>query len=240
MNKIFHTLSYFLMWLIVVPIVIVPAIIFALLPAKLRYRNRLQYWVEYGIYWLLLKATLVPVEWQGLENVPQDRPVIFAANHQSALDILLLGSVSRGRPQLWMTWSGNTRFPVFGWILSRLAVVVHQDSPRQAVQAIATTAQMIREYNTSLMIFPEGGRFIDGTIHKFFRGFAMIAEETHYPVVPVALFNPGKVNPPHSLWIHYAPMKVVVGPVFTMQERESALEFAERVQAWFKRQEPLC
>ena len=239
MNKFVHTTIYLLTWVVVIVVGIIPALIFALLPASVRYRNKLQYWFEYTIYRILLKSTFVPVTWQGLENIP-DHPAILVANHQSAIDILLLGCVNRGKPQLRLTFSGNTRFPIFGWIISRLAVVVHQDSPRKAVASIELMSKMVKENNTSLLIFPEGGRFVDGTVHKFFRGFAMVAESTKYPVVPVALFNPGRVNPPHSAWIYPVPMKVVVGQPITMNPNESALEFAERVQAWFKQQEPLC
>src|SRR5437867_3008249 len=118
MNKYIHTCIYLLAWVIVFTLAVIPALIFALLPASIRYRNKLQYWFEYTIYRILLKATMVPVTWQGLENIP-DHPVVLVANHQSAVDALLLGCVNAGRPQLWLTFTGNTRFPVLGWIISR-------------------------------------------------------------------------------------------------------------------------
>lgn len=242
MNKNFtgfiRTVSYLMMWVFVVCIAVVPAVVIALLPKKWRL-NKVVFWFQYSIMWLLLKATFLPVTIEGMENIPQD-PVVFVANHQSALDIPMIGVVVGTRPNIWMSWSGNLRFPVFGWIISRLAIIVNQDSPRQAVESLYSAAETLKTSPLDLLIFPEGGRFVDGTVHKFFRGFAVVAEETGRKVVPVALFNPGKVNPPRSFWIYDYPLRIVVGQPFTMNPGETAQDFAERVRGWFQMQEPLC
>jgi 1-acyl-sn-glycerol-3-phosphate acyltransferase len=88
-----------------------------------------------------------------------------------------------------------------------------------------------------LMIFPEGGRYTDGTVHTFFKGFAIIAKRTNRPVVPVYLRNTGKACPPKSLWIHDIPVEVVVGPPFSYYENEDDDAFLNRVHEWFVQQQ---
>jgi len=233
-----RTVSYLTMWLVVFGVALVPALIIALLPKRWRL-NKVLFWFQYGILWVLLRATWLPVTIEGKENIPAE-PVIFAVNHQSALDIPLIGVVVGARPTIWMSWSGNLRFPIFGWVVSRLAIIVNQESPRQAVESLYSAAELLKVTPLDLIIFPEGGRFTDGTVHKFFRGFAVVAEETGRAVVPVALFNVGKVNPPRSFWLYEAPLKVVIGQPVRMNPGETAQDFAERVRGWFQAQEPLC
>jgi 1-acyl-sn-glycerol-3-phosphate acyltransferase len=90
--------------------------------------------------------------------------------------------------------------------------------------------------NRHVLLFPEGGRYTDNTIHHFFAGFAMLAAETGRPVVPVLLYNVNKVFPPKSFLIHPNPITIIIGKPFIFTENETEEQFITRVRDWFVEQ----
>lgn len=234
-GTILRTMSYGIAIVLVVIFLAIPAVIFIALPESWRLKCAFCFHVETFVYWLLIKSWFVPLTIVNQEGIP-DKPVIFAANHSSSIDVPLLGYVTRGRPHLWLAWYKLTRYPILGYFIKKLAVLVDTSSPRRAVEALSESAQRIRESHRDLLIFPEGQRFDDGKVHDFFRGFAILARETNRSVVPVYLENAAKVCAPRTIWINYAPLRIVVGPEFSYQEGESDKEFLDRVHSWFVQQ----
>lgn len=225
-----RTALYLTVIVIVFCACVIPVLIIATLPARWRFALRPFYWISQGVYYLLIASWLVPVKITGRHHIPKTGPLIFVANHQSAVDIPLLGILARGQPHVWMVWHELAQYPFFGYLLKSMFILVDTRSPRRALGAVAK-AESLNEHH--LMIFPEGGRYTDGTIHHFFRGFALVAERTGRPVIPVYLGNTAAVCRPPSLWIEYAPVHVVIGPPFTYYEGESSEDFTARVHAWF-------
>lgn len=232
-----RTVSYLIAWVIAITIAIIPTIIVALLPEKWRYDVKFLYWLEHFIYRLFIASWWVPVTYKGLENIPQHKSLIFAANHESAVDIPLLGVLAKGHPHMWIMWVGLAKFPVFGFVARRLQIIVDTSTPFKAARALSQAISHLNNNGKHLMIFPEGARFTDGTVHDFFKGFAIIAKRTHRPVVPVYIRNGAKVCPPKTVWINYKPLEVVVGPPFFYYEEEDEQTFLNRVHAWFVEQQ---
>lgn len=228
-----RTISYGFTLSIIFIVGIIPASLVAMLPERWRFRVRPLYWLEHAAFWLMIKSWWVPVVYEGLENIYRDRPVIFAANHQSALDIPLFGLVAGGRPHAWFFIRWLTKYPIFGWVIRRLEIVVDQGSVRRSVEAIDRAVSRLKKTEQNLMIFPEGGRYTDGVVRYFFPGFAIIAKKTGYPVVPVFIKNSHKLCPPRTVLIHYARIHVKVGKPFVYQPGEDKHAFCKRVRDWF-------
>ena len=87
-----------------------------------------------------------------------------------------------------------------------------------------------------VILFPEGARFSDGQIHQFLLGYALLAEKTARPVVPVYIEDTYKICPMGSFSVSYAPVRLIVGPQFLIGANESLAEFNDRVHAWFVNQ----
>src|SRR5512135_1154888 len=104
-GAILHTLASRFLLLILILVVIVPVGIMMLLPERIRFTNKLLYKIIYWFNWAALKVSLVPIIYKGLENIPPHVPVIFAGNHQSSMDIPLMGVLPRGKPNLWLARS---------------------------------------------------------------------------------------------------------------------------------------
>jgi len=177
----------------------VPALILvAILPERRRRDNKVIFWFLDMTYKGITHALLVPITIQGKNNIP-DEPAIFVANHESSLDIPFFGALMNGHPHIWYVLDRFSRTPILGFMVRRLSVPVDQTSALKASRALITGIRLVDGKKRHTLIFPEGGRFIDGKIHDFFSGFAIIAKKTQQPVVPVMMYNLGKMFPPKSL-----------------------------------------
>ena len=183
-------------------------------------------------YSTFIKFSLLPITFVGKKNVPSE-PAIFVVNHQSSYDIPLAGYLTNGHPHVWLAKEELMESWVLRFVLPRVAVLVDQASPRKAMRSLLEIIKLVNGSGAHLMIFPEGGRYIDGSIHEFYAGFVTLAKKTGRPVVPVRIFGVNKVYPPEQFWIHYCPVKVVVGEPMVIGETEDDETFKNRVYTWF-------
>jgi 1-acyl-sn-glycerol-3-phosphate acyltransferase len=230
--KLLRTLFYYMVFIIAIIFTLIPCFFLSLLPAKVRYDNRLYYFFMGLFYRLCLKGTLLPITFIGKENMPKGA-AIFVANHQSALDVLLIGVVLRCKPHLWFFKNELTKIPLYGLMAKRMNIVVDRSSPRKAFSSVIEAIKLTKDVNRSVIIFPEGGRFSDGKVHDFLWGFAIIARKTGHPVVPILIVDAYKVYPAGSFFLRYNPIQVVIGKPFIIEAEESDEAFVKRVHSWF-------
>jgi len=230
----FRTFYFYLVTLIAVICVAPIGFIVACLPEKYRYDSRLLYWCEAFLYRVMIHGLLLPIRFKGCRKV-QKGPLIIAANHQSALDIPLIGHCIGLRPHLWFFKSDLIDIFLFGFLAKRLGIPVDRTSPRRAVHSLTESIRLVDNGKSkrSLIIFPEGGRYTDGQIHDFLTGFAILTKKTGLPLVPIYIENAYKAYPPGSFWVRYAPIQVTVGERFIMIENETSEQFISRVHQWF-------
>jgi len=235
LSVIFHTLiSRFL--LLIIMILGVPVfLLMILLPKKYRYKSKILFGSMRFFYWVVVKATLVPVSFEGGEHIP-DEPAVFVANHQSALDIPLLGVFTKGRPHVWLARYELMRWKLLRWVLPRMAVVINPLSREKAMGSLRQLLKLAKAQPLDVMIFPEGARYADDKVHKFYGGFAMVAKMLNYKVVPVYISGVNKVYPPDTFWVTRHPITVTAGKAFELENNESDDAFKERVYQWFVEQ----
>jgi 1-acyl-sn-glycerol-3-phosphate acyltransferase len=139
-----------------------------------------------------------------------DGPLVFASNHESALDIwVLLARLPRivrfvAKEELF-------RIPVFGHYL-RLGghVPVNRRNHARAVESLRQAGALVRS-GTSIIVFPEGTRSLDRRIHPFKKGPFVVAKEAGVPVVPIALSGSGRVTPKKQIAIWPGVIRMAVG-----------------------------
>ena len=230
--RFIRTIISYVLFIFLVLLIAIPMLIFILLPARWRYDNKLFYWLANFFYKATLWLIFVPVEFEGKENIP-DEPAIIAPNHQSALDLPLVGALMNCHPHLWMAWSKLARYWI-GPVVKRMAILIDLTSSMSAMRSLVKALKMLEGKKRHVIIFPEGGRYIDGNkVHDFFGGFVIIAKKTGRPVVPVLILDAYKVYPPGSFFIYRHPIKVKVGKPFYYQESEGDDAFKARVRKWF-------
>ena len=138
-------------------------------------------WSKASLTGLGIDATV-----RGADRVPPGG-LLYAANHQSLLDILVLGAVLPGDLK-WAAKRSLMNIPFLGWhlALSGHVPVERRAGRRAAVETIRRFEQVLRA-GKQLLVFPEGTRSEDGTVKDFKNGGFHAAVRAGVRVVPVAL-----------------------------------------------------
>ncbi|HLW72627.1 MAG TPA: lysophospholipid acyltransferase family protein [Candidatus Babeliales bacterium] len=224
--------SRFLLILITI-VFFIPIAIFICIPERYRYKYPFVFYPVHWFYVAILKGSLLPITYKGLENIPQDTAVIFAANHQSSLDIPLVGVLSKGVPHVWLAKAELMDSVFIRFIVPLISVLVDVTSPRNAMLSLRKILNIVNNHHRNLIIFPEGARYTDGKIHDFFGGFVILAKKVGRPVVPVCILGIDKAYPPETFWVQWYPITVIVGKPFIYEKDDSDESFKNRVHQWF-------
>ncbi len=144
------------------------------------------------VYWLV-RAVLQPffhlyfrMSRVGREHIPQDGPVILAANHRSFLDPFVIATMAR-RPLYYVAKKELFSQRLAAWFLNNLGAFPI-DRGNADADAMGT-ARAILERGDAVLIFPEGTRIRPGGLGSPRRGVGRLALETGAPVVPLAVIG---------------------------------------------------
>ena len=143
------------------------------------------------------------------------QPYIFAANHQSAFDILAL--LSKLKVQFrWLAKDSLFNIPVFGWAMRKTGYIpINRSNPKQAYQSLLVAAKKVND-GTSVLIFPEGTRQETDHLGEFKKGGFILALKSQKPIVPIGIIGSGKVLAKKGYAIHPGTIRIVLGkPIST-------------------------
>jgi 1-acyl-sn-glycerol-3-phosphate acyltransferase len=150
------------------------------------------------------------VSLRGTEHLPGG-PVIFMSNHQSNFDILTLLAIMP-RQIYWIAKKELFDIPVFGSSMRRGGYIpLDRSAGRKALRSMDNAAAIVRS-GKSVVIFPEGTRSRDLSLHPFKRGGFMLALRAGVPVVPVTINGSGRVNPAGRTRIYRGDISVTLHP----------------------------
>ncbi len=203
------------------------AVVFSLLsPGENKVHRLARMWSR-----TLLAMSSVKVRIIGAENVLEDRPQIFMANHQSDYDIfVVLGHIpSQFR---WIAKKELFKIPVFGKAMRNAGYIeIDRQHHEKALRSIDEAAEKIRE-GKSVMSFPEGTRSRDMTLKPFKQGAFHLAIRSGVPIIPVSLVGTGRVMQKRSLQINPGNVIMVIDkPIETKDYTiETRHELIERVR----------
>jgi 1-acyl-sn-glycerol-3-phosphate acyltransferase len=188
---------------------------------------------QVGGWWsrALLRLFAVRVEVEGAANVPGG-PAVYAANHTSTLDILVVFGYLP--VDFRIVFKQSVGFiPILGWsIWLGGHVPIDRSHPFRARKSLERAARRIAG-GTNVVLFPEGTRSPDGRIGLFRRGSFSLAIEAGVPVVPVSLVGVKAVVPSGIPSVRPGTVRVVIHPPVPSAGRslEAVDAFAAEVRA---------
>ena len=129
---------------------------------------------------------------KGMENIPDNQPLIIVANHQSLHDITtIIWFLRKTHPKFISKIELGKGIPSDSYNLRRGgSALIDRKDPKQALPEIKKVAELINSNNYAVVIFPEGTRSKNGLP----RPFASSGLKMLYKFAPDAYFLPITIN----------------------------------------------
>jgi 1-acyl-sn-glycerol-3-phosphate acyltransferase len=171
-----------------------------------RTTRRIGGWWGRALLWLLR----VDVTVSGAAHVPPG-PALYAANHASTLDILVV--FGHLPVDFRIIFKQSVAFiPILGWsIWLGGHVPIDRRNPFRARRSLERAARRIAA-GTNVVVFPEGTRSRDGRVGLFRRGSFSLAIEAGVPVVPVSIVGVKAVVPDGIPSVRPGTVRVLIHP----------------------------
>lgn len=124
---------------------------------------------------------------KGLDNIPDDQPVLYVANHQSYFDIVIGYTLVKGECG-FISKKEMAKFPILSiWMQFIHCLFLDRSDPRKGLKTILAAIAKIKQ-GISIWIFPEGTRNqTKDELMPFKEGSLKIAEKTGCLIIPVAI-----------------------------------------------------
>lgn len=179
--------------------------------------GRIQHTIAHAWGGALLRITLSPVRVIGAENFQKAPVAIYAVNHLSYMDTPV---VLNKLPFQFRILARHDLFkiPFIGWYLQRSGQIPVDSTSLRSTHSSLNQGVKALQAGMPLVIFPEGGRSVDGRLQPFLSGPAFMAIRAQVPIVPMALVGTHELMPMHTYHLQPRPLLLIVGePISTVE-----------------------
>ncbi|WP_262282011.1 1-acyl-sn-glycerol-3-phosphate acyltransferase [Micromonospora sp. MA102] len=136
---------------------------------------------------------------EGLEHIPATGGAIFAGNHLSVADELLLGTVVPRHLAFWAKseyFTGTGVKGVFSkFVLTGLGAIPVERAGGRAALSAFDAAIPVLQAGDLVAVYPEGTRSPDGRLYRGRTGAARLAVAAGVPIIPVGVTGTDKAQP---------------------------------------------
>ncbi|KAI8322436.1 acyltransferase-domain-containing protein [Martensiomyces pterosporus] len=164
-------------------------------------------------YYATLFMLGITVEIEGEEYLEEARPCVMVGNHQTMLDLVMLGRVFPKQAVI-LAKRALSFYPFIGWFM-RLSgdIFISRGSKQSASDMFKKASEELRSKNVSVWFFPEGtrGRHEDGPgLLPFKVGAFLLAYHAKVPIVPVVIMDFHNLYEKKTFWSVSGTLKVKV------------------------------
>ena len=189
MDRLAKTLASYGLWALILltcPIFFVGALVIWLVTVPFDRRLRALHlyscaWASFYTYAFPYWTTSV----RNRERLRNDTAYVVVSNHQSLLDILVLFRLYRHFK--WVSKEEIFRVPFIGWNMTLNRYIrIRRGDKQDALRMMAACGEAL-DTGSSIMIFPEGTRSLDGELREFRHGAFTLALRQKVPILPIVL-----------------------------------------------------
>ena len=141
-----------------------------------------------------------------------DKPAVIISNHQSALDILMMLSLTPDLVIVTAGWVWHS--PIYGFAVKRAGYV----PVTRGVSEIEDDLKAMAAKGCSIVIYPEGTRSLDCTVQRFHKGAFYLAEALGLDILPVVMYGSGRALPKHFKVLDRWPVRMEIDRRITREE----------------------
>jgi 1-acyl-sn-glycerol-3-phosphate acyltransferase len=174
----------------------------------------------------ILSFLFWPIKIKGRKYLNKKGPVIFAANHVSYLDPIVLG-IANKRQIHFIAKKEIFEVPVLGLIVKYLGAIP-VDRQNANLTSIKKSFNILKDGKV-LGIFPEGTRSLNGKLLELNAGLIKIAFKTNAPIIPIGITGTYDIYPPGAKIPYFLKRKYVhinVGkPIYLDNNRQKDLKY---------------
>lgn len=193
-----------------------------------------QYTVARAFYYLFSRLLGVKITIKN-EHYLHAKPAVVISNHQSALDILVLGKLFQ--PGYTVTAKKALQYvPFLGWFMLALGTFFLDRAKGEKARKVLQTALVgLKTKKRSIFMFPEGTRSATKKMEllPFKKGAFHLAQQAGIPVIPVAVSNYSTIFHSQSKTFNRGEIVIeVLEPVPTtgLETNDDILQFAEDIR----------
>ena len=154
----------------------------------------------------------------GLENLPEDEPVLYIANHRSAFDIILPYYLFPGHTAM-ISKKEWEKIPSLAWWMKILHnLFLDRNDVKQGLKVILKAIDMVKD-GYSICIYPEGTRNkTEEDMLPFHEGSFKIASKSGCPIIPITMYNMSALFEDHKPFIKAADVYMDFGEPIRVED----------------------
>lgn len=189
---------------------------------------------RFTCFWAALYTWFSPT-WQvtieGKEKIRRNETYVMVSNHLSLVDIFVVYRLFTHFK--WVSKVENFRIPFVGWNMRLNRYIELRRSERSSVLKMIRACRQTLDEGSSIMMFPEGTRSVNGRLRPFKPGAFELAIDCQRPLLVITIEGSANAMPKRGLMLegsHRIRMSVLGEiPVAELGDDHEAL--AERVRA---------
>lgn len=181
----------------------------------------------------ILFVSGIKVTVNGTSNLESGRSFIYMVNHQSNFDIpVLLGCLPV--QFRWLAKAELFKIPLFGRGMRGCGYISIDRSDRAAAIESLNAAAGIIKSGTSVLIFPEGTRSMDGNVKSFKKGGFVLTVDAGVPIIPIVIHGTWAIMPKKRLLITPHPVALEILPpvdtsVYSRETKDDLMETIRKI-----------
>ncbi|MBR1874643.1 MAG: 1-acyl-sn-glycerol-3-phosphate acyltransferase [Eubacterium sp.] len=150
----------------------------------------------------------------GREKIPTDTAVMYAANHRSFYDIILMYTVVPNQTAFIAKKELKKFVCIAQWMYFLNCQFMDRGNVKQNLNVILKAIDLVKN-NYSVYIAPEGTRNATDELLEFKEGSMKIATKGGVPIVPVCFTGTEDILEKHLPWVHRGRIRVEFGdPIY--------------------------
>lgn len=170
-------------------------------------------WLLNSSTWILVFFGRVHYHTKGMEKIPKDSRFLLVCNHKSKLDPITTWYLLKDYDLAFISKEANFHVPFWGNIIRRCCFLsIDRDNPRKAMETINKAAELIKDDQVSMAVYPEGTRNFGEGLLPFHNGIFKIAQKANVPVVICGIKGADKMKdnyPLHRSDIYFEVLDVL-------------------------------
>lgn len=172
-------------------------------------QNKIFYAIVKCFFAVLLKIyNRCSVKW--LEKLNPDEKFIVACNHTSNLDPLIVGCFFPRRLKYFAKEELFTNW-LFGACIRALGAMPVSRADNASAAGALRSFMKLYEEGSDVLIFPEGGRSLDGKLQPLEGGVALVASREKAPILPAFIHGAYNAMPTGAIFVKPSKIKITFG-----------------------------